>query len=165
LAVNIRISVNILVREILDVSEEMFLVRIHREIHVDARDSQFMTAIYYACENGYQTMADLLLGKRVDLEAADTDGKSPMICAAAAGKYQVTELLLKKELRSKVRVKGNSMPALGSSERPCRSYQSASTEEDAYQRDQCQGSHASPLRYSQFTVCCCGTLISEKGFA
>jgi ankyrin repeat protein len=69
-----------------------------------------MTALHYACENGHLGVVGLL-NHKADINAAGSDRRTPLIYAAAMGRVQVTQALLKRKTSTR-QVDDASMTAL-----------------------------------------------------
>lgn len=77
--------------------------------HIDAKDAQFMSALNYASEEGHASAVGVLLQPkhRADIESHGRAGKTPLICAAAAGQKQVLDMLLKRKASVKALAEKN----------------------------------------------------------
>jgi len=77
--------------------------------HIDAKDAQFMSALNYACEEGHASAVSVLIQPKhgADIESHGRAGKSPLICAAAAGQRQVLDMLLKRKASVKALAEKN----------------------------------------------------------
>ncbi|RYP43193.1 hypothetical protein DL768_010045 [Monosporascus sp. mg162] len=64
--------------------------------HTDVRNSYKQTPLHLASKNGHFDIAQLLLDKDADIEAADKDGWTPLFWASRNGHHDITQLLLDK---------------------------------------------------------------------
>lgn len=78
---------------------------------IEAKDASMMTAFHYACEAGHVEVVDLLLSNKMDPNAPGSDGRSPLICAAALGRLHLVRLLLSKKASTRS-IDDNGMTAL-----------------------------------------------------
>lgn len=63
---------------------------------IDARDSQGLTALHWACANGQKAAVELLLLRRADVGVVGDNGENALLLAACYGHRDIAALLLDK---------------------------------------------------------------------
>lgn len=62
--------------------------------NINRKDSEGKSVLFYACEQGNLTMAELMLKKNADIEVMDNDGNTLLHAAVGSGNKPILKLLL-----------------------------------------------------------------------
>ncbi|RYC80571.1 hypothetical protein BFJ63_vAg16545, partial [Fusarium oxysporum f. sp. narcissi] len=85
--------------------------------NINVKDSAGRTPLWWAAENGHESVVRLLLDRGASIEAADEDGRTPLWLAAAGGHEAAVQLLLDRDADTNAADKWGQTPLLWAVER------------------------------------------------